>query len=772
MLSAILLLGIAVILSLESIRLCKRFPWRTEFSHLHWGLGAVLAPFIWGLTLLLAMSLTPGSSGILHLALSFIFFFLTTRSVTLLLPASGASKVSPPATHEKHRWVFIALAATGFILFMLALTTTPLTQNDGLEYLIVGKHLFQTHDIFLYPLISPEKNPLNFYGPWTHPPLYPALLYAANLIQDNIYDIGLTRWISPWFYLSSIFLVAAITWRSSKNLALLSFTLCLSVPLWSLGATTALIDASTLSAYIALFVAVCALKPDQKSYPLIVGMISGFGMWAHSQAVLNPLVFGIGFLYLYRTMPGRYIKNSLIAGCTAILIGGIYYIRNTVLFGNPIKDASPVAQLSGLDMNPYFMVSRGYYHFIDVLRFGYLKMWFNYEAYNLIPWIFLFALSLYICSTLKPESSKNSSFLNLSLLITLGLFASIVAISLLGTAHYIKNERYQMILLPLMICFAMQTLALNPIKSRNVKIILQGLLGLTFTLSLAGQILFLKKSWAEPKQSELRKSFMETSAFLRSWKDLSLNGKILSYKPADSFLNDIPTTSHVDPVLIPLYQIKDAAEAWAWLKANKFGYVYVPTYIQPTEYNTALIRIIGNPAYTKLLGEGPESQLYQINQTASAAEYVSLKSIGTQTEALITLGGRKDLLTIPLGPLKGISPVIKYLRELTQQQSTTFSLEGRSLPTSEPLVLKTQLAGFGRVSLHAAFLDKDNQVIKKTNLPDIALMNPKVPFTMERQFFVPSGTHNIVIKVKSRGLDYTDDAKVDLFILTGTSSHD
>ncbi|WP_374028266.1 hypothetical protein ACES2J_07740 [Bdellovibrio bacteriovorus] len=772
MLSAILLLGITVILSLESIRLCKRFPWRTEFSHLHWGLGAVLAPFIWGLTLLLAMALTPGSSGILHLALSFIFFFLTTRSVALLLPVTGTPTISPPTIHEKHRWVFGALATTGCILFLLALTTTPLTQNDGLEYLIVGKYLFQTHDIFSYPLISPEKNPLNFYGPWTHPPLYPALLYAANLIQNNIHDIGLTRWISPWFYLSSVFLIAAVTWSSSKNLALLSFALCLSVPLWSLGATTALIDACTLSAYIALFVAVCALKPDHKSYPLVVGMISGFGMWAHSQAILNPLVFGIGFLYIYRTMPGRYIKNSLIAGCTAILIGGIYYIRNTILFGNPIKDASPVAQLSGLDMNPYFLVSRGYYHFIDVLRFGYLKMWFNYEAYNLIPWIFLFALCLYFCSTRKPETSKNSSFLNLSLFITLGLFASIVAISLLGTTHYIKNERYQMILLPLMICFAMQTLTLNPIKSRKVKIALQGLLGLTFALSLAGQILFLKKSWAEPKQSELRKSFMDTSAFLGSWKDLSLNGKIISYKPADSFLNDIPTTSHVDPTLIPLYQIKNEAKAWAWLKANNFGYIYVPTYIQPTEYNTALIRIIGNPSYTKLIGEGPESQLYQINQSANTAEYVSLASTGAQTEALITLGGRKDLLAIPAGPLKAISPALKYLREWTQELSTSFMLEGRSLPVSEPLILKTQLSGFGRVSLHAVFLDKDNQIIAKINLPDIALMDPKAPFTLERQFFAPSGTQSIVIKVKSRGLDYIDDAKVDLFIMTGTPSHD
>lgn len=769
MLTAVLFFGIVTVLSFEGVRLCRRFPWNPDSTHLGVGLGLALTPFVWGLSVLTAMAALPHSSGWTHLFVSFILYFGVTRVTSLAFKAPKSFKSAVPEP-EKKQWFFYSITALFSLLFLLALVATPLTQNDGLEYLIVGKHLFQTHNIFSYPLIHPEQNYLNFYGPWTHPPLYPALLYAANVVQNNFQEIGLTRWISPWFFLSSIFLLAAIPWKSSKNLSLLTFSLCLSVPLWSLGATTALIDACTLAAYITLFVVVCGLDPQKSSYAILVGVVSGLGMWAHSQAILNPLVFVFGFLYLFWKTPGRFVKNALIAGCIALSLGGIYYIRNVLLFGNPIKDASPVAQIKALDMNPYFMVSRGYYHLIDVLRFGYLKMWFSYEAYNLIPWLFLFTLIFYFLKGRFSQSNSQRSFLNPSLVITVGLFLSIVAVSILGSTHYLKNERYQMILLPLMICFAIQALINSPARSKKIQLTLQGLVGLCLAMSLLGQILFLKKSWAEQSSLIPGKVFSQTTDFLNAWKQWHLNKKILSYKPADSFLNDLPTTSHVDPVLIPLYQLSSPDESYQWLKDNGFGFIYIPTYLQPTDYNTALVNLIGNPKYTELIGEGPDSQLYRINDSIQKPAMTPLQHGQNSQEAFFTLGGRKDLIALPASALHSWASWLRYLREWTEQKTLVFVDNKNISIIPRPFTLQMFLKGFGNVTAQMLFFDANNSLISKKNVADMALMNPDTSLDIQRQVYIPQGTHTVKIQLRTKGLDYLTEFSGELLAPVGNSS--
>ena len=47
----------------------------------------------------------------------------------------------------------------------------PLTQNDALEYAMVGRVLFDTRDLLSYPVLSLGAGNFGFYAPWTPAPV-------------------------------------------------------------------------------------------------------------------------------------------------------------------------------------------------------------------------------------------------------------------------------------------------------------------------------------------------------------------------------------------------------------------------------------------------------------------------------------------------------------------------------------------------------------------------------------------------------------------------
>ena len=67
----------------------------------------------------------------------------------------------------------------------------PLIQNDSLEYATVGRLLFESATCFrILPSTLKQAGP-DFYGPWTHPPLYAALIYLSYVFQGNAESPGL-----------------------------------------------------------------------------------------------------------------------------------------------------------------------------------------------------------------------------------------------------------------------------------------------------------------------------------------------------------------------------------------------------------------------------------------------------------------------------------------------------------------------------------------------------------------------------------------------------
>jgi hypothetical protein len=156
-------------------------PWSEDARHT--GLARAVA---WRLVRfflvwpVLALGVFRGAAHSPHLAVVFSVLAGTAALVFLVVPRQPRL--------ERSRWQGLRAAEwppVGAILFsVLALLFislfVPLTQNDALEYALAARELNATRDLLSYPVLNPETNLTGFFGPWTHPPLYVAMLYMAK----------------------------------------------------------------------------------------------------------------------------------------------------------------------------------------------------------------------------------------------------------------------------------------------------------------------------------------------------------------------------------------------------------------------------------------------------------------------------------------------------------------------------------------------------------------------------------------------------------------
>src|SRR5690606_31896914 len=141
-------------------------------------LGIAIAPFLFGLASVIALSWFPGSDArtqLLVATCSLIFGSLFMPWTRVMIWKR------PTALDAIAVFAIIGLAA---LLGALSLMT-PLIANDPLEYATVARDIFEIRSLGNYPSLTPEITASGFYGAWTHPPLFVGSLHLANLIQGS-----------------------------------------------------------------------------------------------------------------------------------------------------------------------------------------------------------------------------------------------------------------------------------------------------------------------------------------------------------------------------------------------------------------------------------------------------------------------------------------------------------------------------------------------------------------------------------------------------------
>lgn len=418
-----------------------------------------LAPFLLGLLTVLALTVLPGFSHLTHAF--FVVLMLVGLSVwgwKSPLNQRGMYQFDFMAHSgwERTLRVLLALLVGGLVVNTLFV---PLTQNDALEYATVGRLLYDIRDISAYPALDPQAGESGFYGPWTHPPLYVALIYLSQVLQGHADAPGLMRLLSPWCALAATLLVFALGSLKSKQMGLFAAVVFLSTPLFFLGADSALIDSLPILGLSLILAAVASSNGVSLSKAVLVGLVLGGALWTHSVAILFlPLTFVAVVFFAGYGSWRQSIKPIAVLFIVAALVAIAPYIRNLFLFGSVISDNPAVFAMAELAWDEYFSIARGIEFWADRIQYGILKGLFATEAYSFSFWFMGFGLLFFLVHLYRARnlrgvlSGEQGALVDRVLFAVFGVvlcfWAAAVVSTLLGIDLMIKNERYLLALLP------------------------------------------------------------------------------------------------------------------------------------------------------------------------------------------------------------------------------------------------------------------------------------------------------------------------------------
>lgn len=733
-----------LICSVAGVALSRFLPWSHHARNvsLPFFFGLSLAPFILGFAALLALTLLAGASHAVHR----IFLFALLAAVTAA--AFYFAPKAPPVVHIKkalafHEYVTLALLFAFAAFLILSTLFLPLIQIDSLEYATVGRILFDSRTLASYPALQPDAYASGFYGPWTHPPLYVALIYAAYLLQGQANDPGLLTLISPWFALAATGLMFATGALINRRTGLLAALLILSTPLFSMGAQAALIDPLSVVGLTLVFISIFAFDAAPKKRALVQGSILAIALWTHSQAILFPALLGAGLLFYHGAKHWKMLLRQIPLTALPVLLFGIWpYVRNFTKLGSLISDDPLVFNLPQLAWNDFFLIGRGVNLLTAKIQYGLLKGWFAPESYGLVFWLMLMGVVLLyfrrsLCALFlgaAPQMAERKRILWSAFGIILLYHAGIIFSLLIGSSQMIRIERYMLILLPCVTLIAGFTLASCfqplPIFARR-QAFKHAMFGSFVLLLLAIQLGALcwqqlhsnglqLETLSQPQQvTLLAQPEQRVMAFLKA--HTAPDAVVLALKPADMYYSDRRMVSYLDPRLVPFYEATTPERGLAILKALGITHVYSVSHSLPPYYNSTLQTILGNPKLATLLYTADGNQLYALAKsplTAGPAVNITPGVIPWKKDFMVIIGGRKQLASFRIyskiisnnTPFETDIPLSLFQRDISTILKTGFH-EVRAQPNME-YRLTTTLEGYGLMRLWLMQFDKDDRPLE------------------------------------------------------------
>lgn len=645
------------------VALSAAMPWdeRARNCGLPVAAGAVLAPFLAGLLAVLALGLLPGLAAGWHASLVVVVLaaiLVWKRRQVLDLVGWRAAR-----TGDDGGWLrrLLALALAAWVVGLLVDSVfMPLTQNDALEYATVGRLLYETRDLASYPALDPSSAS-GFFGPWTHPPLYVALIYLAHALQGHAAEPGLARLVAPWFLLSTLALVAAVARLHSRAAAVGAGLVFMGAPLLYLGAGSALIDALPVAGFALVLAAVIGFRIVGAAAGAWQGLLLGASLWTHSQALLFVPLTAVALLAHH----GIRIDRRVLAHAAgllgvALLVAAWPYARNLALFGSAVSDNPAVFAMPQLEWPAYFQMARGYESWSEKLQYGLFKGWSMLEAYAGAFWLSLPGQWLFLR---RPGPST------VWLRAVFGVFACYLAgvllSILLGIDLMIRNERYQLVLLPCVAWFGglFIAAAVHAVADARAATLTRAA-GAGFCLLLLGssvqQLLVVGGHKARTYGVQLSILAAPLADKLRDFPTYEAvrflavhsprDALVLSLKPADMYYAGRRMVSYLDPRLIPIYAETDPVRMRDALLRLRIRYVHVPDYALPPMYRTALEAIMARPDLSDLVHSVGGHQIYDLREPEPArVEAARDLSPGARTwssRQAAVLGGRVGLVRV------------------------------------------------------------------------------------------------------------------------------
>ncbi|WP_240231806.1 ArnT family glycosyltransferase [Devosia lacusdianchii] len=798
-LSGLSLFALLIVLSIvSSLRIAASLPWREDSpSVLVFAFGIATAPFLLGMASIFALTFAAGQHRLLQLAMAGVLVSLPL----LLKPRRPTSKGNPGELLEWGDWALLAVWLL-LALIMLALAVlVPLSQNDALEYASAARVIYEHNSIGNYPVLDPQANSDGYFGPWTHPPLYVALIFLTDVMQGNADKPGLMRLISPWFALSGSLMVFALARPLGRKVALAAAIVFLSTPLFFLGAVSALLDALPISAFVLLLATIVMMGGGTKSRGTAIGLVLALGLWTHSLAIVFIPLAIVGIVLIHGVRNYRHwLAELAVAILIALLAGGAHYVRNVLLFGAPISDNPAVFALPSLAWDEYFIINRGLDSAVATLQYGVLKGWFALEAFGFSFWgmaIGAAACLLAIRTGLVRAALNGSRTLAAApglLLVLLGVlvtyYGGVVVSVLLGIDLMVKNERYLLSIQGLIavLCafgFFAATQGLSKFFGGKILANIAATL-LAFVLAAQGALFFhysLVKNGLS--LGTVGQDFSTTLSQLPDYQltdylrnQTPADSVVFSLKPSDMYYAHRRQIGYLDPRLVPLYEADTVTDGAGVLGNLGIDYIHVPSYGLPPLYNSVLADILRDRRVTTLLVSNGGGQIYQLAASPAAlAEDIDITPGAIQwgRQALFELGGRKRLSALEsseLGVWEGntseaTSPFGLFQRSLlTAVQTGAPDLAAGAIAATgaSEIGIDLDVHGRGLMSL-TAHLYRENGAMDAVPLGTFELSATYPAKHYARRLLLDDNTASVTIVLQQQGLSSltVDSASVTLY---------
>lgn len=553
------------------------------------------------------------------------------------------------------------------LLVLVPAIAVPLAGNDALEYAGAAKRVFLERSTAGYPFINPTDAD-GFYGPWSHPLGYVGLQVWGFLIQGSAGEAGVIKLITPYFAFCTALAVIHGVGGARRLLAPWAAALLLATPAYFFTTMQSHVDQIRIFPLIAAFLALpfIVIPASRWRGTVLLGCILGAGLYVHSIGVLSLLLLGCVLCMVLKT-PVR-IRFAVIAGMMliALLLNAPRLAVNVSLYGSPIADIEsvPVFGITELDWNNFLRETRGIASPTDRWISGVLAGLARPDLFGLTYWIFIAALIVFLRhrfhrvvgqppqSLVEVVTSRLQEGSNtLGLLLAVLVFEAMVGLSVVvGMDTFIKNYRYLMTTLPLVVVFSFRELSpwvaapLAPIRPRSRSLQTAGLwlalgAGVFITVLPVGYFGYSRLRLFElqhpanlflPESAKLRLSRLGQMQMLgvEPWQGIE-NVRVLTLRQAEfAFYAKVPYVVDLDPRLSRFYTAQDPDAAFRMLRNLGITHVSVPPEATPTLYNSALHDIVNSSRYVKRRDYFGTTKLVQLNEhvdpprPSSAAELV------------------------------------------------------------------------------------------------------------------------------------------------------
>ena len=743
-----------------------------------------MAPFLAGAASIAALYMFPRASHLVHVGAALTLLAVLSIVVARFRVVQPPKAVLQTQVGEKILATFLALWVAALLINALF---HPVTANDALEYATVGRILFESRDLASYPAMDPQTTVSGFFGPWTHPPLYVALIYSMAALQGHADSPGLMQLIAPWAALATTRLVFALGSLQNRRCGYFAALILLSTPLFLSSADSALIDALPVLGLTLVIAVAIALEPAWRRRPAAIGLVLGLALWSHSQAVLF-VPIALAAVALQGGM-GKWratAKDIAQIVIVAALIAAWPYLRNMAIFGSPISDNPAVSAMPELNWGEFLRYSRGLDNWLAVIQYGVLKGWFAVTAFGWSFWLMSVGAVLFLrherMGTVRDRIQQGTAGLDagasamlVCLFITLCYLGGVLASVALGLDLMIKNERYTLVILPLVAILAAYgvdviahrcaaRLADSTVSMRQKDFLL-----LLLTLSivvLAFQLVYVGwyykwrgNAGLDPEMAlgfEVKEGDSKFDAILATYtgmrasrwmaRDLPKDALVLSMRPADMYYANRKMISHLDPRMVPIYREKDPRAALAQMQALGLTHIHMTDYGLPVSYRTALGSVINAPEMASLIHASGGTQVYRLGDSGKrvAKQTFITPTANSWTRWSEPLLPGLGVITRALGFRGTVSNDIPPSDErswlpLFHRDFSTFLATGRDYPmvgkygkamipveAGAEYRLRMSLQGRALVRIWLAQFDREGRLIKETSLPSATRIDEQV----------------------------------------------